>query len=136
MLYTLAFVVVISAFVMLFSKEIIDLVKKILAIRGMKLVMPLLLVTGLIIKIEPYILIALLYIQESLLVVVKALAGSMHMGVGGFILADVLLLLSLSVLPVLALEYWKQKTTMYPYKYPYFTSTLIWIFISILLVTS
>ncbi len=136
MLYTSAFVVVISAFVMLFSKEIIDLVKKVLAIRGMKLVMPLLLVTGLIIKIEPYILIALLYIQESLLVVVKALAGSMHMGVGGFILADVLLLLGLSVIPVLALEYWKQKTTMYPYKYPYFTSMLIWIFISILLVTS
>jgi hypothetical protein len=127
MLLTLALVVFFASIIVFFSQEFIDLFKKIMAIPGALLLLPLLLATSLIYHYQQWILPALHYYQDVLNTILIYLLKIMPRYSMISYLMLVLLLTFISVVPVLLLDQLSRYRTYKRYPYPYVTSTLIWL---------
>lgn len=133
---TIALVVFGCAIAVFFSKEFGNSIKKILAIPGMLLLLPLALVSFLLVYFHLYLLWTLTKFQSLLLDFIQSLASLFsyqNLGYAGIML---LVLMSLSFLPVLGLNFWYKRKTFYPFPYAGLTMTLLWLFFAILLVTA
>lgn len=136
MYLTLALVILLGAIFVLFSKEFIQVVKKIFAIKGAKVVLPLFLASWFAYNFEPWCLWAVYYYREILLGIIGFFTGLFSSQSIAAPIITILLLTLISVVPVLLLEWitWRKSYQHYPY--PYLTSSLIWIVSVVLLVVS
>lgn len=130
---TIALVVLICSIVVMFSSEFGDFFKKIFALPGMKLFLPLIFVTILVVYYESWFWIALTGVQRILVEVSEKLASWLPFQRGAVSTSRVLLLMILSLTPALVLDLWLKKRTFHGFQYSYLTTTLIWLLISVLL---
>lgn len=131
---TIALVVFIFAIAVFFAKEFSNIIKKIMAIPGMKLVLPLLLATLFIVFFQPEAFWCLTKIQFFVLTIRDKIAGLLAFKALGVYLASLITLMGLTFLPVAAINYWYQRKTFHGYLYTELTLALIWIFIALMLV--
>lgn len=136
MIFTLALLVFISAITVAFSKEFGGLFKKFFAIPGVKLILPLLIMTLLVIHFEPWVLWALLYIKFTLHSSIDWLAALLPFETGAKIIASVLLMMGITILPVIAFNAWIKYKTYQNYHHDWLLSLFIWLLLSTLLSVS
>ncbi|HAT1658016.1 TPA: hypothetical protein RG395_000730 [Legionella pneumophila] len=133
MLLTLALVILFATIMVFFSQEFIRAFKKIFAIRGAKLLIPLGLASWLIYNFDYLFIWAIYYIREVLHAVLSFLTRVMPFKQYSTAIALIILLTTVSVGPVLLLDLINRKRTYKGYAYPYLTSTLILIFCTVIL---
>lgn len=127
MLYTLAFIVMLSAIVLFFSQEFIRVFKRIFEIPGAKLLLPLAVVSWLISEFHDEFLVCVLYAQKSLLDILAFLTQLLPFQLGASSVVLILFLTLITVVPVFVLHVYLLKKNYQGYQYPYLTSTLIWL---------
>ncbi|MBA3537331.1 MAG: hypothetical protein H0T84_12115 [Tatlockia sp.] len=130
---TIALVVFACAIAVFFSKEFGNSIKKLMSIPGMKLLLPLFLVTFLLVYFEPEVLWCLTKLQAMILVLTQNIASILPFEKFANATAGLLVLMSLTFLPVLAINIWYKRKTYYPLPFAGLTITLIWIFVAVLL---
>lgn len=133
---TLALVIIGFAIAVFFSQEFAKLFKKIFAVPGMRLVLPLFLLTTLIVYYEEIVFLGLSFIQSNFHAFSRKLAAMLPFNKAALALVKIFLLVIFSLIPVLGLTYWMRKKMHQPFNYSYLTSSLIWIFCAILLTIS
>lgn len=126
MYLTLALVVFSAAILVLFSQEFIGIFKKIFAIKGAKLFLPLLIGSWLVVDFEDIFLWGLYYFREIVNAIVLFLSQIIPFQ-GAYSIVLIILLTIISVVPVFLFDMYLIKKTYKHYEYPYITSTLIWI---------
>lgn len=134
MLLTVALVVLCSSIFVLFSKEFGNLIKKIFTIPGTKLLLPLVLITTFYVLFEPWAILFILKLKALLHLLVAAIESLIPFTWAADFVANLLVLITFTLLPVFALNAWCIKKTYVPFKYPYLLSTILWLFIAVLLV--
>ncbi|MBL7479462.1 hypothetical protein [Legionella bononiensis] len=132
MLLTLALVIFAAAIMILFAQEFIRTFKKIFAIKGAKLFLPLLLGSWLVLNFDYLCLWGFYYYQEILNAIVVFLAGLIPIQSIARPLVLIIVLTLISVVPVVLLDLYLVKKTYKHYEYPYLTSTLIWIITAVM----
>jgi len=132
---TLVLIVCIAAIFCFFSQEFIQLLKKIFAIRGVLLLLPLALASWFVFNYDYLVLWGLYYIRDVLNhmngLLINALPEKQYS-------ADIILIVLLtafSVVPVAILNLLSYRKTHQPYSHPYLVSTLLWLIGAILLVS-
>ena len=127
MLLTLALVVFFAAIFVFFSQEFIRTFKKVLAIKGAMLLIPLAIASWLVYSFDYWALWAIYYYRELLKGVLTFLMRITPLYQISSSVAIILLLTFISVVPVFLLDWIFRKRTYKSYPYPYLTSTLIWL---------
>ena len=126
MLLTLTFVVFFASIFVFFSQEFMRTFKKIFAVKGAELVLPLIIASWLIINFDYWVLGFLIYCREILLSIALFLMSLPPMQTMTSFLALIFLLTFISVFPVWLIDVILRKRNYKPYQYPYLTSTIIW----------
>ncbi|MGL6030198.1 MAG: hypothetical protein ACRC0M_10545, partial [Legionella sp.] len=127
MLLTLAIVVFFASIFVFFSQEFIKTGKKIFSIKGAPLILPLAIASWLLYQFSSWILWGLYYYGEVLIKLRKMLIMVIPFQQLGYPLATIIVLTVISVLPVVLLDIYLKHKTYKGYKYPYTTSSIIWI---------
>lgn len=127
MLLTLAIVVFFASIFVFFSQEFIKTGKKIFSIKGAPLILPLAIASWLLYQFSSWILWGLYYYGEVLTKLRKMLMMVIPFQQLGYPLATIIVLTVISVLPVVLLDIYLKHKTYKGYKYPYTTSSIIWI---------
>lgn len=133
MLTTLALVVFAAAIVVFFSQEFIKFFKKIFAIKGANLILPLAIASWAVYYFDYWFLWTIYYYWECMNSLLSLLTYLMPFPQYTSPIAMILLLTGVSVLPVLIWDWVTRKRSFKGYRYPYVTSTVIWVITSILL---
>lgn len=133
-MFTLALVVAFSAIILFFAKEFGDLFKKIFAIPGAKLFLPLIGVTFLIVLYEPWIYFALIYVKQVLHDFIYFMLRLLPFRTGGISLISVALFMILALIPAFAMNAWCIHKTNLPFSHGKFLSAMLWLF-TVILVT-
>lgn len=134
MYITLALVVLLGAIFVLFSQDFIKVIKKILGIKGAKLILPIALASWCIYTFNYYVLWGLYYCHEALQSITAFFAKFIPFKSIATPIVTILFLTFISVAPVFLLDWYLWKKSYKHYQYPYLTSTLIWIVCSALLI--
>ncbi|WP_131782347.1 hypothetical protein [Legionella gresilensis] len=122
-----------SAILVFFSAEFGNMIKKIMAIPGVKLLLPLTLVSWFIISSEAWILWGLLFVKIGLHTAVSWLAKIMPFPGWKERLATFFVIYLITLIP-LSIIYWRKKKRPFFYKSSYWIITaLIWVFLLITL---
>lgn len=127
MLLTLALVIFSAAIMVLFSQEFIRTFKKIFAIKGAKLFLPLFMGSWLAVNSEDFFVFIVYYIRAILNSIVVFFTQIIPFNKGAYSSVLIIILTLISVVPVVLLDMYLVKKTYKHYEYPYLTSTLIWI---------
>ncbi|MGQ3890347.1 hypothetical protein ACQUW5_15225 [Legionella sp. CNM-1927-20] len=109
-----------SAILVFFSAEFGNMIKKVMAIRGVKLFLPLTLVSWFVISSEAWILWGLLFLKIGLHTTVSWLAKIMPFQGWKESLATFILIYLITLIP-LSIIYWRKK------KRPFFHKSNLWI---------
>lgn len=133
MYLTLALVVFFAAILVLFSQEFIRLFKRIFAVKGAKLLLPLAFASWFVYTFDYWGLWGIYYYREFLQTLVAFLMDLMPFHVGANAIATIILLTFISVAPVFLIKFILWKKHYKHYQYPYLTSTLIWLISAVLL---
>lgn len=134
MLVTLALLVFFGSILVFFSEEFTKLFKKLFAIKGAKLFIPLFIASWLIYTFDFWFLWAVFYIRETLLYLLIFLTNIMPFKTGAESVALVIIISAVSVVPVFLLDIQARRKNFKPYKFPYVTSWIIWILCVLLLI--
>lgn len=134
MLFTLAMVVFMGGIFICFSQEFIRVFKKILEVKGAKLILPLMLGSLLVAQFDLIILWGLYYYREVLTSVVLFVNHPFATSPLAYPIILIILLTLISVIPVLLLElfWWKRSYKHYPL--PNLTSIILWIVSSFVMI--
>ena len=133
MLLTLAMLVFFASIFVFFSQEFIRTFKRIFEIPGAKLVIPLAIGSWLVLTFDYWFLWAIYYCREILQTLLTVLVHIMPFQQGAATIALIILLTVLSVFPVFVIDWIIRKRTYNAYRFPYLTSTLIWISSAVIL---
>ncbi|WP_028388279.1 hypothetical protein [Legionella fairfieldensis] len=133
---TVALVVLTCSIIVFFSQEFVNFFKKLFAIPGMTLFLPLLLITALLVYYEPWFSWILSIIQTIFDKLVVAIANVLSFHRGVKYVASVLVLWSLSVLPVWIIDVWYKRKTYHAFSYSYLISTVIWLVAAAVLIVN
>lgn len=133
MLLTLAILVFFASIIVFFSQEFIRMFKRIFAIWGAKTIIPLAVASWAVFTFDYWFLWAIYYYKELLQRSCDFLTELMPFQQGAALVAAIILLTVISVAPVYFLDLFLRKRTYKHYKYPYVTSTMIWLISSELL---
>lgn len=135
MLLTVALVVVCCAIIVFFSEEWTNVFKKIFAIRGMKLLLPLFLVSMLVVYYDPWITWALLETKRFLHHIAEIITNKLNHRYALWV-ANVAILMGISVLPVFIANFWIKHKSFEAFRHAFFTSMMLWLLVAILLTVS
>ncbi|ASQ46823.1 hypothetical protein [Legionella clemsonensis] len=135
MLLTIALVVFSCAILVFFSQEWSNFLKKMFAIRGMKLLLPLFVVSLLVAYYEVWVSWGLLRIKWGLHYAAAILENWLPATFAPLI-ANLILLMGLAVLPVALANFWIKHKRFEPFQYAFVTSMGIWLLVAILLTVS
>ena len=133
MLLTLAAVVFFASIMVFFAQEFIRAFKKVFAIKGAKLIIPLALGSWIVYTYEYWLLWVINYYREFLKTSFGFLVHLIPFQRCASSVALILLLTSISIVPVFVLNWISLKRTFAAYQYSYLVSTLIWITTSVIL---
>ncbi|AHE66435.1 hypothetical protein [Legionella oakridgensis] len=134
MLFTLALIILGATVVVFFSQEFAGVFKKIFAIPGVKLFMPLAFVSWLIDSFEPWVFWLLLKCKEGLLYLIYQFAEWMPWKKNAVALAQILILFLLPMIAMGILFLWAKFKKMHePWPYTYDIGVVLWIISFILL---
>lgn len=131
---TLALVVAFSAIILFFAKEFGDLFKKLFAIPGAKLFLPLIGVTFLVALYEPWVYFALFYVKKALHDFIYYLVALLPFRKGAISLVSIILFMTLALVPAYAMNKWRIHKTNLPFPHGKFLSAMLWLF-TVILVT-
>lgn len=134
MLMSLFWVVLLSSIVVFFASEWSDFFKKIFAIPGAKLLLPLIGFTTLIIAYKPWVVWGLIHLQANLQVFVTKLAKWLSFIPDNLLLVQIFVLMALTLLPMLAINTALERKKYISFKYTYIVGIAIWILVASLLV--
>lgn len=134
MLLTLALVVFVGSIFVFFSQEFIRTFKRIFAIKGAKLVLPIAIASWLVFNFDYWLLWAIYYIREVLRSLLSAVTWLIPWQIGSVSIALIVFLTLISVVPVIVLDFIMRKRAYKTFRYPYLASTLIWLMSSVLLI--
>ena len=134
-MFTLFVITCCASIICLFSQEFTRLFKKIFAVKGMKLILPLALASIFVYGYDYLVLEFLFYIRDKLNNMVVFLNANLpqYKYTSDFIL--VFILTAVTLAPVGILHYLSYRKNHTPFVHPYLLSTLIWI-ISVALLIS
>ncbi len=128
MLFTLAAVVFFAAIMTFFSQEFIRTFKKIMDIKGAKLILPLLVASWLVLNYDYWALWVVYYYREILHGCVRMLAYIIPFKQISFYIADILVLTIISIVPVFCYDFFVYRKKNYkPYPHSYLVITIIWL---------
>lgn len=133
MLFTLAALVVFTAIMVFFSQEFSSVIKKILEIKGAKLVVPIVLGSYFVFVFEEWVIYFLSHYRDLLQAINDLLARVLPFKSYSSQVSLIIIFTLISVVPVYLLDWYIEKRTFHKYKYPYTTSSIIWIITVILL---
>lgn len=133
-LTTVALIVIICSIVVFFSQEFSDFFKKIYAIPGVKLFAPLIFATVIVVYYSAWLFLGAMTLQRLLLELSHTLTRLLSFSGAGY-LVNCLLLICLTYLPVLAINYWVKRKSYLPFKHAYLVNTILWL-IMVLLITT
>ena len=131
---TLALVVAFSAIILFFAKEFGDLFKKIFAIRGAKLFLPLVGITFLITLYEPWVHLALFYVKQALHDFISFMVSLLPFRKGGISLVSIVLFIVVALVPAYVMNLWHIRKTNLSFSHGKFLSAMLWLF-TVILVT-
>ncbi|MCW8410094.1 hypothetical protein OQJ13_14030 [Legionella sp. PATHC035] len=134
MLLTLTLLVLFGSILVFFSEEFIKTIKKIFAIKGAKLIIPLFVASWLIFSFDLWVLWAIYYLREMLHDILNYLVQIMPFQNWALQVVLVFMLTFLSVVPVLVLDFLSRRKTFKSYQHPYVTSSIIWVLSVFLLI--
>lgn len=129
---TIAILIFFAAIIVSFSKEFGAFFKKIVAIPGAKLFLPLLLVTWVVVLYEPWVLWGLLCLQQGLQAVIDGLASLISFLPESSLIAALLIILAITLVPVFTANLYIQRKSYQRFQYFWISSALLWLFTSIL----
>lgn len=132
----LASIVLLTSIIVFFSQEFGNMFKKFFAIRGMKLFVPLILASALVVNFEPWILAGLLSIKRVLHAILAWLQSMLPAYSITLPALTIILLLIISITPVMGIDYWIRRKSRLGYRYKMLTSLVLWLFAAILLTVS
>lgn len=132
MMESLVFFVLMAAILVIFLDDFNKILKKLMAIRGFSLFVPLLLASWLVVSFETFLSWLLLRIQIVLLNIVS-LASFLPFPLEGQWVIAILLLLALTLLPMLGLTIWNERHRFRAISNVWLVGVLVWIFFSTLL---
>ncbi|RUR08424.1 hypothetical protein [Legionella sp. km772] len=132
---TLFLVLCATAILCLFSQEFNRLLKKIFAVKGAKLVLPLALGSAFVFMYDNLVIDLLYYFRDKLNAMLSFLNYVFPQSKYTPDIILVILLTAVSLIPVGILHYFAYKNTHKPYPHPYLVSTLIWIIAAVLLIS-
>lgn len=132
-MYQLVLIVCIASIFCFFIQEFIGLFKRIFAIKGVKIILPLAFASWLVYLNIPFIVWHLYFIQDVLDSALLYLMYFIPLHAGKESIALIILLTLLAVLPSVLLNLYSKKYHHKPYTYPYLLSTFIWVITVILL---
>lgn len=132
---TLALVVAFSAIIILFSREFGALFKKIFAVPGGKLFLPLIIMTSLIVLYEPWVYTALLYIKRNLHYLITLGADCFPFTMGAISLVSIVIIMLFALLPAYLMDVWSIRKTHIPFSHSKFLGVFLWLMVLILIVT-
>ncbi len=135
MLLTLALVVLLASITVFFSQEFIGAFKKLFAIKGVPLFLPLIAASWLIFTFDYWALWGAYYYREMLETMLNFLLRIMPFQKFATPVSLIILLTVISILPVILLDLYCKRKTYRGYPYPNVTSLIILIVTSILLFT-
>ncbi|KTC89765.1 hypothetical protein OQJ18_07715 [Fluoribacter dumoffii] len=127
MLLTLALLVLLSSILVFFSEEFGKAIKKLFAIKGAKLIIPLFAASWLIYSYNFWVLWGIFYLREILHNVLNFLVQILPFQKGAVPLVLIFMLTFISVVPVVILDMLSRRRNFKGYQYPYLTSGIIWI---------
>lgn len=134
MILELASVVLVSSILVFFSEEWGNLLKKLFAIRGMKLFIPLIIANCVLIVYQPWVSIVLIGIQHILHQLQQAISNLIPWQMGAQQMAGILILFLLTLIPVWILNYWFKRRSYLGFRRRRLTLLLIWLFCAIVLI--
>ncbi|HAU4213806.1 TPA: hypothetical protein F7Z54_16640 [Legionella pneumophila] len=129
-----ALVVLFGVVMVLFSEEFSKSFKKLWAIKGAKLLLPLFAASWFIYTFDFLFVGVIFYLHQFLHDTLAFLIKIMPFQQGAESVVLVILLTFFSVVPVLIIDFFTRKKNYKGYQYPYITSTIIWIFCVALLI--
>jgi flagellar biosynthesis protein FlhB len=133
MLYTLAMVVVLASIAVFFSQEFVRALKKLFAIKGVFLFLPLLAGSWFVFTFDYLALWGVYYYREILQSALHDLVSIMPFTAYAEQVALIILLWCVSILPVIAIDQYIRRKSYKGYQYPNITSMILFIVSAILL---
>ena len=130
---TLTLMIFISAIILFFSKEFKNMFKKLFAIPGMPLLLPLFFATLVVIDYETQILWGILILISALQSLVLTVSQWFSFGKISLTIVSILVLMIISLLPVFALEWWVRQRSYRAFHYGYIITAIIWLIVMIFL---
>ena len=130
---TLALVIAFSTIFILFSKEFGALFKKIFAVPGVKLFLPLITATLLVVFYEPWVYFVLLYTKRALHNLITLLAYYLPFETGATSLISIFVVMGITILPAYAMNVWSIRKTHLPFEHSKFLSAFLWLLVIILI---
>ena len=127
MLFTLTLVILLGAITVFFSQEFLGVIKKIFAVKGVKLFLPLLVASWFVFSYGDWVIFALTYYRETLVKVLTFIDAIIPFPQIAEHVAIVIVLTLVSVLPVYLIDLFMRKRSYKSYNYPQTTSLLIFI---------
>lgn len=134
MLLTLALVVFAGAIFIFFSQEFMRTLKKIFAIKGAKLLLPLAIASWLVFNFDFWFLWIIYYTREVLQALFSPINWFIPVHWGSASLALVVFLTLIATVPIVIIDWIMRKRTYKTFPHPYFASTLIWLISSFLMI--
>lgn len=133
MLLTLALVVIGASIAVFFSQEFMRTFKRIFALPGVKLFAPLIFASWLVYTFDHWVLWGVFYYRETLFACFHFFEDLLPIHAWTQPILLVLFIWGVTILPVLALDYYCRRKSHHGYPYPVVTSVIIFIITSILL---
>jgi hypothetical protein len=126
-LITLTLVVLATSIIVFFSQEFTQVFKKIFAIPGAKLFIPIVFASWLVFQYKYWIVWGLKYYRDVLREVLITLSQALSLNEILTKVLVIILLTCVSIIPVVVLEFYLHRKTYKSYPYPYLTSTVLWL---------
>jgi len=133
MLESLVLFVLVAAILVIFLHDFGKMLKKLFAIPGVALFLPLFLVSWVVVTFEQFFLWILLKIQIFLVASVSFLASLLPFTWGANMVAGVVLLMALTLLPMAAVHVWNKRRMFQAVPNVWLVGLFIWLALSMLL---
>jgi hypothetical protein len=133
MLLILSLVVFIGAIIVCFSTELINIVKKIHAIPGVSIFLPLIVASSVLIRNQSIVCWCLIHTQIALYVIILHVMHWLPFTINAYAVARIIILFTLTLLPMLLMSAWRSYKNYQPFTHAWLVGLMIWLILAMLL---
>ena len=127
MLFTVALLILCSAIIIFFSQEFAAVFKKMFALPGVKILLPLLVLTQLLFSMESWTLFFLVGIHRFFNLLSQGLSSFLPANPLVFMASQIMSLWLLTVLPGWIFNAWSLRKTFKPFPHSVFLGVMLWL---------